>query len=149
MRKRTFSLIVVSCLTVAAAGAGAQSAPRQTTWTLDRLDTIDGRVRTLAGGDELGIDEAAERVHDVGRCQLVTVVEFHALFQIHDVGQLVGLLEPLRQPRDDRLPVAPGAGDSVDEDERRAFARVAKAHPVAVQLDLVDVEGVAAAGYVK
>jgi len=42
MNRRIVSFIVVPFLIAAAAGAGAQNAPRQTTWTFDRLDTIGG-----------------------------------------------------------------------------------------------------------
>jgi len=41
MNRRILSFVVFPYL-IAAAGAGAQNAPRQTTWTFDRLDTIGG-----------------------------------------------------------------------------------------------------------
>ena len=42
MNRKALPLIVIGCVIAAAAGRTAQSAPRQTTWTFDRLDKIGG-----------------------------------------------------------------------------------------------------------
>src|SRR5690242_10410684 len=53
MNRRTLSLIVVPYLIAAAAGAGAQNALRQTTWTFDRLDTIGGLTVKVDGNPKV------------------------------------------------------------------------------------------------
>ena len=53
MNRRTILVIVVAHLIAAAAGAGAQNAPRQTTWTFDRLDAIGGLPVTVEGNPKV------------------------------------------------------------------------------------------------
>ena len=42
MNRSVLSLVVVAYAIIAAPGRAPQNAPRQTTWTFDRLDTIGG-----------------------------------------------------------------------------------------------------------
>jgi hypothetical protein len=53
MNRRALPVIVVACVIAAAAGPAGQDAPRQTTWTFDRLDEIGGLPVKVDGNPKL------------------------------------------------------------------------------------------------
>ena len=53
MSRRVLPLIVIACVITVAAGGAAQNAPRQTTWTFDRLDKIGGLPVKVDGNPKM------------------------------------------------------------------------------------------------
>ena len=68
---------------------------------IDCLDAIERAIRALAWRHEVRIDERSERIDHIVRGQLVTVVKLHALAQVDDVGDRVGLFPAFSQAADD------------------------------------------------
>jgi hypothetical protein len=68
-----------------------------------RLQDLEG---ALEGGDERGVQILAVVVDDVLRGELVAVMKRHAAAKRHDVGERIGIIEPLGQRRLDAKVVA-------------------------------------------